>query len=648
MTSIRARLLTTILSLALLGALSIVLGARWMSGDLTGVALDREVKNAQFQLQAEIEAHSRQALLLAKIVAGQTNVQAMLADRNRDGLAAQFVPEFAELKRQYGIRQFQFHLAPATAFFRVHQPAKFDDDLSSFRKTVVETNTTLKPAVGLEGGVGGIGIRGVVPVFNDGKHVGSVEFGLGFEELFVSDFSRKTGYPLAIILLNEGKDGKKGVIGNQLPNGMDPEVVLAETKSGGIDSADGRYFLSQTMVPDYSGKPIATAIIAVDRSMYQAIADKARNVGLAIGLLLLVIAGGALVYVNQGLLRPLRCATQHIDRLAGGETDFEVRNADRSDEIGGILRALVVFRDNRIEQEKLKSQQQAESEEKLLRQQRVDRLIDAFHGIAGNLLAGMDREHATLLEAAHSMEKIAGASLEQAESAIEASRQTSGGVASVASSSEELSSSIDEIGTQALRATEIVTRATHDTERSNNQIASLAEAANKIGQVITLIQTIAAQTNLLALNATIEAARAGEAGKGFAVVATEVKQLADQTSKATEEIAAHVQAIQMSTGEAVEVISAIATTMGEANQYTEAIASAVTEQSAATAEISSNIQTVATKTDSMVDSIGRLEQSVNATNGAATSVLVATTEALRSSSSLKEEIERFLSEVSAA
>jgi methyl-accepting chemotaxis protein len=451
-------------------------------------------------------------------------------------------------------------------------------------------------------------------VFNGSKHVGSVEFGLGFEELFVTEFSRKTGYPLAVVLLQQGKDGKKGVIGNRLPAGMDPEAVLTETQASGVNSADGRYFLSQTMVPDYSGKPIATAVIAVDRSMYQAIADKARNVGLAIGLLLLVIAGGALFYVNRGLLRPLRCATQHIARLAGGETDFEVRNADRSDEIGGILRALLVFRDNRIEQEQLKSQQQAESEEKLLRQQRVDRLIGAFHGIAGNLLATMDREHTTLMAAAHSMERIAGASLEQAESVIEASRQTSNGIASVASSSEELSSSIEEISSQAVRATEVVTRATHDTERSNSQIAALAEAANKIGQVVTLIQTIASQTNLLALNATIEAARAGEAGKGFAVVATEVKQLADQTSKATEEIAAHVQAIQMSTGEAVEAISAIATTMGEANQYTEAIASAVTEQGAATAEISSNIQTVATKTGSMVDSIGRLEQSVNATN----------------------------------
>lgn len=648
MNTIRAKLIFMILAGTLMGSLAVILVAGWISNDLTRVALDREVRNARSQLTLAIDTDSRQALLLAEVVANETSVQKMMAAQDRDGLAREFSAGFKTLKQTYGIQQFQFHLAPATAFLRVHKPEKFGDDLSGFRRTVVETNASLKPVAGLEGGVAGIGIRGVVPIFDGTTHVGSVEFGLGFQNLFVSDFSRRTGYPLAIVLAQGDGAKPAEVIGNELPPGLEPLEVVKATAAGGITTGDGHYFLTQLPIDDYSGAPIATAVIAVDRSLYGTIANNARVIGLGISVVLFAAAAGALVFLNWTLMQPLRGTTLLIGELASGRTDFAVPGTGRTDEIGDISRALEVFRDNRIAKDQLEDRQRAEDAAKQTRERHVEALIAGFQSLARDLLEKLDRSHGALNATAEGMERIAGDSAAQAQLVIEATRQASSNVTTIASSSEELASSIEEIGSQAYRATEIVTRAAEETRRSNGEVAALSEAASRIGEVVTLIQSVAAQTNLLALNATIEAARAGEAGKGFAVVASEVKLLAEQTSRATEEIASQVHAIQMSTGQAVNAIGSIAKTMGEVNQYTGAIASAVTEQSAATSEISSNIQGVSTRTSAMVESIGRLERSVSETSQSAQSVLAATGDALGSSRVLRDNIEKFLSEVASA
>lgn len=645
MKTIRSRLSLVMIGLAFLGSIAIFGITQWLASDMIETARGREVESAKQQLTAKIEAESRQALLLARFVAGQVSVQEKFAAQDRDGLAQEFAASFQEMKKEFGIRQFQFHLAPAISFLRVHKIEKHGDDLSGFRKTVVEANGKKAQISGLEKGVAGIGNRGVVPVHHDGKHIGSVEFGLSFHETFVADFTAKTSYPLAIL-----RQTDKGFesIGNTLPADRDPQALLKNTASGGIETEDGKFFVDQVPVPDYSGQPIAVALIAIDQSAYLAAAGFAQTIGIAISLVLLAIAGGFMVYASRCIFVPLRTVTGQIVYLAEGHTDFDVRGNNREDEVGDIARALTVCRDNKIEQSRLEDDQKADQIRREERQKRIEDLIEHFRSTSQELLSNAQNTNAGLEETARTLEQVAASSAGQARDAAGSSQEASDNVQSVASAAEELASSISEISNQVARTTEIVNKANDNARSSNEKVAGLADGANKIGEVIGLIQAIAEQTNLLALNATIEAARAGEAGKGFAVVASEVKELATQTSKATEEIGAQVAGIQASTEEAVQAIGAITETMDQINEYTGAIAAAVGEQGSATNEISSNIQRAATGTQSVVGSISELDRAVTDTNHSAHSVLAATNEATGTTQSLRLEIDNFLKEVAAA
>lgn len=645
MKTIRAKLSLVMIGLALLGSISTFGVTQWVANDLIQTALKREVQNARQQLFSAIEAESQQALMLASFVAGQTGVQQKFAAQDRDGLAAEFAAEFGMMKSQFGVRQFQFHLAPATSFLRVHKVAKFGDDLSGFRKTVVQTNATKKAISGLEKGVAGIGNRGVVPVMHDGKHIGSVEFGLGFHEKFVAKFTAKTGYPVAI--LREGKDGFEA-IGNELPAELKADELLQRTGGDNPVLVEGDYVVERVDVNDFSGSPIAVALIAVDQTAYLSIAGSAKMSGLVVSLFLLAIAGGILAFSNRSIFVPLRTVAGQLLGLADGERDFDVAGRDRQDEIGDMARAIEIFRLNAIEQVRLESEQTTSQTAREERQQRIESLIETFRTTSQDLLTAVDATNSSLEKTARSLDGVASSSAEQAQGAAGASEEASENVQTVASAAEELASSISEISQQVSRTTEIVSKATGAAQSSNDKVASLAEAANKIGDVVSLIQAIAEQTNLLALNATIEAARAGEAGKGFAVVASEVKELASQTAKATEEIGTQISAIQASTEEAVEAIGGITTTMDEVNEYTGAIAAAVEEQGAATNEISRNIQNAAARTQSVVDNITELDKAVTETNRSADSVLNATTEAAKNTERFRTEIAAFLKDVAAA
>ncbi|WP_428644963.1 methyl-accepting chemotaxis protein, partial [Roseibium sp.] len=249
---------------------------------------------------------------------------------------------------------------------------------------------------------------------------------------------------------------------------------------------------------------------------------------------------------------------------------------------------------------------------------------------------------------AQALTEIARDSAGYASETQASSNETTNNVQTVASAAEELAASIGEISRQVAQTTEIVDRATTGTRVTNEKVEGLAEAATKIGEVVTLIQAIAEQTNLLALNATIEAARAGEAGKGFAVVAAEVKELATQTSRATEEISSQVQTIQESTADAVTAIGAISGTMEEVNGYTQGISAAVTQQGAATTEISGNVQRAAQSTMAVRSNMESLARAVEETKDASGKVLNASGDLSARSRALKEGIETFLNRVAAA
>jgi uncharacterized protein YoxC len=234
--------------------------------------------------------------------------------------------------------------------------------------------------------------------------------------------------------------------------------------------------------------------------------------------------------------------------------------------------------------------QEALLTDRMQRQKALEGSIAEFDGTAKQVVQTVSNAAETLQRMAHSMSATAEEAARQSTAVAAASEQASGNVSTVAAAAEELSSSIAEIGRQVAESTKISNQAAEDANRTNAKVQALAAAAQKIGDVVKLINDIAGQTNLLALNATIEAARAGEAGKGFAVVASEVKSLATQTAKATEDIAAQVKAIQAATGDSVQAIEGITGTIGRINEIATTIASAVEEQGAATQEIARNVQ----------------------------------------------------------
>jgi methyl-accepting chemotaxis protein len=367
------------------------------------------------------------------------------------------------------------------------------------------------------------------------------------------------------------------------------------------------------------------------------------------GLAAVVVgSAGLVIMVRRRVCEPIVELTAAMSQLATGDVSGEIPGADRNDEIGAMAAAVGVFKDNKIEADRLAREQDAENEVKMRRARVLDELTRALETKVTELVGGLSTASAAMEDTAQSMSSTASATNRQAALVATASEQTSTNVQTVASATEELSSSIAEIGRQVAQSTEIAGRAVDNARRTGDTARSLAEGAQKIGDVVTLIQNIAAQTNLLALNATIEAARAGDAGRGFAVVASEVKSLAGQTAKATTEISEQIAAIQAASDETVAAIKNVVDVIGEIDQIGLAIASAIEEQGTATTEISRSIQEAARGTLEVNANISGVQHAADETGAAAGQVLGAAQQLSSQSRDLAGHVNRFLSEVRAA
>ncbi|MEA1651503.1 methyl-accepting chemotaxis protein [Nitrospirillum sp. BR 11164] len=343
-------------------------------------------------------------------------------------------------------------------------------------------------------------------------------------------------------------------------------------------------------------------------------------------------------------VRPISRVTGAMTAIAGGQLETEVHGADRTDEVGTLAQALLVFKDNALAVRRLEMEQaEAKARADMEKRQAMERLAGDFERTVMGVVDGVTASSTEMQQAAQSLSTTAEQTSRQVTSAASAVEQASQSVHTVAAAAEELSASINEIGQQVARSTAIAGEAVDEAGRTQAKVESLVQAANRIGEVMTLISTIAGQTNLLALNATIEAARAGDAGKGFAVVASEVKSLANQTAKATEDIGAQIAAIQAATGDAASSIGAITGTITRINEIASAIASAVEEQGAATREIASNVQQAATGTSEIASNIAGVTQAATHTGGAATQMLGTAGRLSTDASALRAQVDGFLS-----
>ncbi len=398
------------------------------------------------------------------------------------------------------------------------------------------------------------------------------------------------------------------------------------------------------------------AIVAMNAAAAQASAEHSSasaDTGiLAAGImtaLALAAAIGAGLFSLLGIARPIARMTAAMGRLAGNDLAVAIPGAGRRDEIGAMAAAVQVFKDGLIraralEEETVLARASAEEQRRAGMRQMADAFERAVGGIVGQVSASATELQAT----AQVMTATATQTAAQSTAVAAAAEEASSNVGTVAAAAEELGASVSEIGRQVDGSARLAQAAVAEAGQTAHQVRALTEATARIGDVVGLISSIAAQTNLLALNATIEAARAGAAGRGFAVVAAEVKELAGQTARATEEITGQIAAIQASTGQAAGAIGQITTRIAQISEVATSIAAAVEQQGAATQEIVRNVSQAAQGTGEVTGNISGVAGAAEETGAAASQVLGAASELSRQSEHLAAEVHRFLDTVRAA
>ena len=361
-----------------------------------------------------------------------------------------------------------------------------------------------------------------------------------------------------------------------------------------------------------------------------------------------VVAGAVGFLTARSIIRPINQMTGAMGHLAANDLTTEIPAMENKDEIGEMARAVQVFKDNMIKGEELAAAQKMEDEQKEVRRVRMEELVAAFEGDVGEALQVVGSTVEQMQSSASAMSATADQTNERSASVAAAAEQAATNVQTVATAANELTSSIAEISRQMATSASRSQDAVGEAESASKQVQTLAEAAQSIGDVISLINDIASQTNLLALNATIEAARAGDAGKGFAVVASEVKNLATQTSKATEEIASQINGIRTATEQSVAAITSISTVIEEINGIATSVAGAVEEQGAATDEIARSVEQAAAGTQEVTKNITDVSSAAGETGAAAGQVAAASQQMKTQADRLRQQVETFLKDVQAA
>ncbi len=392
-----------------------------------------------------------------------------------------------------------------------------------------------------------------------------------------------------------------------------------------------------------------TVIGAVPSKAVLAGANTASRDAVIIGLIVLVLAVGAALLLGKFLARPILNQAAVMGRMAEGELHIDIPYAGQTNEMGKMAAALANFRDKSLRAKEL--EEEAEQAEKRAEQERISamrKVADDFEATSGEAVGSVSSAAVALGDITERMAQLVQRARTRMSHATGGADLASENVQVVASAAEELLSSIEEIGQQVSLAADIAREAAQEAGQATTNVSDLDDKARQIGEVVVIIQDIAAQTNLLALNATIEAARAGDAGKGFAVVAAEVKNLANATSKATDDITSQIVGIQQETNGAVDAIGSISRTITEINEIAASIAAAIEQQGAATQEITRNVQEAYSGTQDVTNNIHGVNEAAASTGAAAEQVLSASGNLSQQAEELSNKVETFLASVKAA
>ncbi|ADC61545.1 methyl-accepting chemotaxis protein [Allochromatium vinosum] len=503
---------------------------------LDGLALEAErteLRQYAERIRLDVEAETRLAEAMSALVANIPEVRQHFAAGDRDWLREQLLAPYEVLSKDYGAVQFQFHTPPATSFLRLHQIEKYGDDLAGFRHSVVDTNTQRKPQRGLESGVAGLGARGIVPVFDQGRrHLGSVEFGMSFGPAFFEGFKARHGVEAALHLTRDGQIETFASTAGERPL-LDEATIAAAAAGtpqyaqltiGGVPMA-----VYAEAIRDYAGQPLGVIEVAKDRQVYSQIRARAIERTWMLGGLVLAI-GLVLALVSARVLaRRIERLTQGVDRVAAGDLARAV-TLDGRDELAGLAGATDRMRRHLRD---------------LVAE--VERNAISVHEAARQIAQAVDGQAATssqmsssVAEITSTMEELSSSSAQIAEysgSVVEIARRTYDGSLHGEQAMRQLVDKMEEIR--------------HDNQVSLKEIVDLGGKSKEITRIMEIIDTVADQTKLIAFNAALEASSAGEAGKRFGVVAAEIRRLADSVSESTAEIAHKIGEIQETIGRLV-------------------------------------------------------------------------------------------------